>query len=99
MGVSIRSAGLHLLQPQTTGTGSWEFVSLSKSGGGGTINDEPLLYSFGGAADFIVDSLWLNQGLSSAHPDSVSVPEPASPFILGLGILFLARSLRFVRVS
>ncbi|PCJ19049.1 MAG: hypothetical protein COA96_16425 [SAR86 cluster bacterium] len=94
MGVFVGSNSTGFDSSLTTSTGGWEFVSVSKSGGGGIINDEPLLYSFGGAADFIVDSLWLNQGLESAHPDTASVPEPSTPFMLGLGILFLVRSLR-----
>lgn len=87
--VGANSPG-HFDVAATTGTGQWEFVSISKAGGptAADTNNEPLLYSIGGPATFIVDSVWLNQGLTSAHPGA-SVPTPASNGLMILGLLGL----------
>jgi hypothetical protein len=71
---------------ETTTTGSWEFLSITVDAG--QLNNEPLLYSAGGAADFIVDAAWLNYGASSMNPSAV--PEPSTVFLLGAGLLGLA---------
>jgi len=68
----------------TTKVGQWEFVSTTR-----TANrvDELLLYS-NGPSEFIVDSLWLNLGSNSLHPDPV-VPECSSLVFLGLFTCFV----------
>lgn len=71
----------------TLSTGQWEFVSLTRAGG--QTNNEPLLYSLNGAAEFIVDSLWLNYGASSTNPHPLEVPTPSSGILTGMGFLML----------
>ena len=63
--------------------GEWEFLSVSITGG--RLNNEPLLYSVWGAADFIVDCAWLNYGANTENP-TAPVPEPATVWLLGTGI-------------
>ena len=72
--------------PSTT-TGQWEFLSITIEGG--RKNNEPLLYSVGGAANFIVDAAWLNYGPSIDNP-SAPVPIPASILLFGTGVGVLA---------
>lgn len=76
---------------ETTTTGQWEFVSVSKAGGADAtgLNNEPLLYSINGPATFVVDSIWLNQGLQATHPDQVAVPEPGGIWIFLMGVVVL----------
>lgn len=77
--------------------GGWEFISVTRSGSP-NINDEPLLYSTTTAADFIIDSIWLNTGDESAHPGApASVPEPGSLILLVSGLLGLRRLERLGR--
>ncbi len=80
---------------QSTTTGNWEFLSVTVNPTdlvNGLIN-EPLLYSVGGAADFIVDSAWLNYGATVENP-SAPVPEPSILALMGLGIFGLGLSRR-----
>ncbi len=71
----------------STTNGKWEFLSVTTTVG--KINNEPLLYSNGGEADFIVDSAWLNYGYSSENPNA-PVPEPTTMLLFGTGIAGLA---------
>jgi len=50
--------------------------------------DELLLYSTG-PSEFVVDSLWLNQGTASLHPyQQMAVPELSNLILLCLGLIF-----------
>ncbi|MBU1342795.1 MAG: PEP-CTERM sorting domain-containing protein [Proteobacteria bacterium] len=89
-------AGLHLGSNATgfefslsTKIGEWEFLSITKDAGPGVINNEPLLYTAYSPAKFIIDSLWLNYGSSSDHPDA-TVPEPTTMMLFGIGLLVFA---------
>jgi len=86
-------AGLHLgsnlsgfQNSLSTKIGEWEFLSITKDAGPGVINNEPLLYTASSSAKFIIDSIWLNYGSSSDHPDAI-VPEPATMMLFGIGLL------------
>lgn len=68
----------------STTTGAWELLTLTRAAG--QVNEEPLLYSINGPAEFIVDAIWLNYGGTSANP-STGVPTPAGLMLLGLGLL------------
>ncbi len=92
MQFSVGSNATGFSSTVTTKTGEWEFISVTRTGSGNT-NDELLLYSNSGAADFIVDSLWLNVGSTSFQSSQTSttttVPEPSAYVLLLLsGIIF-----------
>ena len=92
MGLFMGSNASGFEYTETTATNQWEFISVTTSAGGTIVNDEPLLYSTGtGPSTFIVDSLWLNQGLESQHPgiSATPVPTPASGLLFAIGIAFL----------
>ena len=76
---------------QVDASSSWQFVSVTSSAG--LLNDESLLYSLNGPSEFIVDSVWLNNGTSSAHPlqmlSTTEVPEPHTLLLTGIGLLSL----------
>ncbi|MCP3933717.1 MAG: PEP-CTERM sorting domain-containing protein [Bacteroidetes bacterium] len=67
----------------TSTTGEWEFLSVTVDAS--RLNNEPLLYSWGGGAHFVVDSIWLNSGSSVENP-SAPVPEPSILALMGLGL-------------
>ncbi len=69
----------------STTTNQWEYLELTRSAG--QVNEEPLLYSINGPAEFIVDAMWLNYGSTSANPSTV--PAPAGILLFGLGLLVL----------
>jgi hypothetical protein len=69
---------------QSLTTGQWEFVTLTRTAG--QLNNEPLLYAIDGAAEFIVDSVWLNYGTTSENAH-VPVPAPAGLVLAVLGLL------------
>ncbi len=75
---------------------SWQFVSVTSAAG--QRNDEPLLYSLDGPSEFIVDSVWLNNGTSSTHPmqavAATSVPEPHGLLLTAAGLLLLGGARR-----
>ena len=80
---------------QASATGEWQFISVTSAGA--QLNNEPLLYSYGGATEFIVDSIWLNNGLLSTHPVqamNTQVPEPTILFLLLSGLLLVGVSQR-----
>lgn len=85
----------HFDYTQSISNGAWEYISISKAGGPTLLdrNNEPLLYSIGGPATFIVDALWLNEGLTSNNPtQNVPLPAPLPVFLLGL-LVIAARGL------
>ena len=74
----------------TVKTEEWEFVSSTRSSG--TVN-ELLLYATQ-ASVFIVDSIWLNQGSTSSHPNQIgalgsTIPETQTYLALILSLLFI----------
>lgn len=67
--------------------GQWEYLELTRSAG--QLNNEPLLYSINGAADFIVDAIWLNYGSTSTTTAISPVPVPATLLLLLTGLFSL----------
>ncbi len=93
MGLFNGSNGQGFSSAQSTTHGAWEFLSISMDAG--RLNNEPLLYSYGESANFIVDSIWLNYGSDVANP-SKPVPGPSlvSLFVLGLAGLGVTRGMK-----
>jgi len=85
MGIFNGSNRNNFFSSQSTKIGEWEFLSLTVDAG--RLNNEPLLYSVGGAAEFIVDSAWLNYGSTVENPSAV--PEPSIFGLMSLGLLGL----------
>jgi hypothetical protein len=52
----------------------------------GLMNEEALLYSIGGPAEFIVDALWLNYGPDSLNPLPTPVPAPLTLSLLAAAL-------------
>jgi hypothetical protein len=65
-------------------TGALEFVSITRAAG--LMNEEALLYSIGGPAEFIVDALWLNYGPDSLNPLPTPVPAPLTLSLLAAAL-------------
>lgn len=88
---SLASSGSNYANDLSTKTGQWEFISISIAANVISMN-QLLIYAYGGAAEFIVDSIWLNQGTTSLHPmqlDQSTLPECSSIWLLLLGLLGL----------
>jgi len=68
-------------------TGQWEFLTVSNTGSPNN-NNEIIIYANSGASTFLIDSLWLNTGLTSTHTIQPSVvPVPAAVWLFGSGLI------------
>lgn len=80
----------------TTGTGVWEYLTVTNflaSGAGGGV-----VYTASNGSDIYVDGLWMNIGTVSTspwdpgtgfNPNAAAVPEPATTALMALGLACL----------
>ncbi len=90
MVLSIGSNSTGYVSKSTSKVGQWEFISITATSG---IVDELLLYA-NESSIFIVDSVWLNKGITSTHPSqTLPIPEPNILFLIFLGITLFRKKI------